>query len=326
MGRRRRIEGSALATTSAPATVPVTSIAHNPRNPRDDYDDVGELADSIREVGVLQPIGVVRYEVYLSHYPDHELEVGTCDWVALNGNRRLAAARRAGVDEIPVHVLDRLGREDHLDESVLIENIHREQLPPLREAQAIRLLVDRHGSQRAVAKRIGKSQGYISQRLSLLKLTPQLQDALRSGQMTVEDARRVAALPAEEQQESWQRIQSGDYAVITPAPAPPAAPPVDDHAPSDYGVITHDPPVGEDTPRAGGRGGTGDYAVITPGSTNGHHTNDAFGDYGVITQPPPAPAREHRTIAVDSPQQVASALRQHFTTPQLEELAQLLLN
>lgn len=232
MGRRRRVEGSALATVSSPTTAPVRSIAHNPRNPRDDYADIGELVESIREVGVLQPIGVVRYELYLSHYPEHEQDIGTCDWVALNGNRRLAAAREVGLDEVPVHVLDRLARTGHLDESVLIENIHRSTLPPLREAHALQILLDRHGSQRALAKRIGVSQGYISQRLSLLRLAAPLQEALAAGELRVEQARALATLSVDKQIAEWKRLweqaDGADHAVISK----------DQTTDGDYGVIS----------------------------------------------------------------------------------------
>ena len=205
---RRPITGSAAATAATtPTSVPVTSIAHNPRNPRDHYDDIAELVASLQEVGVLQPLGVVRYEIFLTHYPQHEHEVGTYDWVVINGNRRLAAARKLGLSDVPVTVLDRLGRDDHLDEAVLIENIHREALPPLREAQALRLLVDRHGTQSAVAKRVGKTEGFVSQRLALLKLVPDLQIALSAGELTVEDARKLGKAPADRQVDEWARLR-----------------------------------------------------------------------------------------------------------------------
>lgn len=181
--------------------VPVSAIAHNPRNPRDGYGDIGELADSIQQVGVLQPLGVVSAELFLAHYPGHETGIGECRWVALAGNRRLAAAHRVGLAEVPVHVLDGLGEDAQLDEAPLIENIHREALPPLREAAALELLVQRHGSQRKAAARIGKSQGFISQRLALLRLPEELRAAVSDGTLTVEVARAIAALPAEVQQQ-----------------------------------------------------------------------------------------------------------------------------
>jgi ParB family transcriptional regulator, chromosome partitioning protein len=219
---RRPVTGSAASTAaSTPASVPVSSIAHNPRNPRDHYNDVDDLVASFAEVGVLQPLGIVRYEIFLTHYPQHEHEVGTYDWVVVNGNRRLAAARDAGLTDVPVVVLDRLGRDDHLDEAVLIENIHRAALPPLREAQALRLLVDRHGTQAAVAKRISKTEGFISQRLALLKLVPELQAAVESGDLLVQDARRLGKVPPSEQVDEWKRIRDL-YAVKTARDEPSA--------------------------------------------------------------------------------------------------------
>lgn len=214
MASRRRVEGSAVLAHQ-PTSVPTDSIAFNPRNPRDDYGDVGELAASIKEVGVLQPIGVVRYEVFLTHYPEHEHEIGAHDWVVLHGNRRLAAARLVDLAEIPIRVMDALGRGDQLDESVLIENIHRQALPPLREAAALRILCDRHGSQTAVAGRIGKSNGYVSQRLSLLNLTPDLQAALKAADLLVEEARKIAKFPPEQQADELAKLRAAVYAVKT---------------------------------------------------------------------------------------------------------------
>ena len=186
---------------AATATAPTASVAHSPRNPRDDYDDIDELADSIRQVGVLQPLGVVSAEVFLTHYPEHEPTLAGRVWVAVHGNRRLAAVRKVGLLDVPIHVLDALGGDEpQLDEAALIENIHREALPPLREAAALEILVARHGSQRKAASRIGKSQGFISQRIGLLRLPDPLKQALTDRSLTVEAARAIAALPAEEQQ------------------------------------------------------------------------------------------------------------------------------
>jgi ParB family chromosome partitioning protein len=203
----------------------VSAIVHNPRNPREDYADVGELADSIRQAGITSPLGVVRYETYLTHYPDYEHEIGAHDWVVLNGNRRLAAARKVGLAEVPVYVLDHLGRDEQMDEALLIDNIHQQALPPLMEAKLLKELTGKHGSQTAVADRIGKSEGYVSQRVSLLRLTEPFQDALRRDEISIRDARRIAKAAPANQQEMWEEIQaeatvqpSGDlYPVKSPA-------------------------------------------------------------------------------------------------------------
>lgn len=225
MGARRvrpTVTGSTLdSVTSAPMTLSVDAIAFNPRNPRPDYDDVGELADSIREMGILQPLGVVRYEIFLTHYPEHEHAIGAHEWVVINGNRRLAAARIIDLAEVPVRGLDHLGRDSMLDEAVLVENIQRTALPPLREAEAIQLLVERHGSQAKVAKRLGKTGGFVSQRLALLHLVPELRDALRSGELRLEDARDLGRLPDAEQISAWQDRRQ--VPIEPPAAQPPPA-------------------------------------------------------------------------------------------------------
>ncbi|QXV63520.1 ParB/RepB/Spo0J family partition protein [Amycolatopsis sp. TNS106] len=207
MARRRTVEGSALGDVGdGPKTVPVGSIAHNPRNPRDHYNDVAELALGIKSVGIMTPLAVTRYEMYLTHYPEHEHEIAGYDWVVLNGNRRLAAAKLLDLAEVPVTIADHLGRDRMFDEGVLIDNIHREKLPLLREALALQELVDRHGSQSVVADRIGKTRAYVNQRVGLLRLVSELQDAVKENKLAFEDARMLSALPAEEQLPRWQRL------------------------------------------------------------------------------------------------------------------------
>ncbi|MET0235694.1 MAG: ParB/RepB/Spo0J family partition protein [Kibdelosporangium sp.] len=296
---RRRISGEDTATK--PSAVPVSSIVANPRNKilgrhDSDYTDeaLAELKASILEVGMLQSIGVMRYEVYLQHYPEYEEEVGTHDWVAVVGNRRLRAAQLAGLDTVPVQVLDHLGRQDgQLDDAVLIENIQREGYVPMREASALQLLVDRYGSQREVAKRIGKTQGYISQRIKLLKLDPDLQAAVAKGKLPVEDARSLAGLPAGEQAGAWERLKARREQASSADPG-------------DYGVI----PAGQKP------------AVSSPPTKRQSKVSPATGDYGVIPagQEPAAPV-----ITLGTPEEIASQLREHLNGEQIEKLTTLLM-
>lgn len=193
-----------------PTSVPLDDLALNPHNPRESYDGeaVQELAESLRETGQLQPAAVVTRDVFLAHYPDDAEAIGAARWVVLTGNRRLTAARLAGLDRLDVTVRDRLGGEDpRLSEATLIENLHREALPPLLEARELAALVERHGSQSAVAKRVSKTQGWVSQRLTLLKLTPELQQQLRDGHLTVREARAVAAAAPEDQQRTLEELR-----------------------------------------------------------------------------------------------------------------------
>lgn len=198
-----------IATTYTPTSAPITQLALNPENPRENYDDVDELADSLRESGQLQALTVVDRDLFLAHYPRHAATLDDTRWVVITGNRRLAAARRAGITELLITVQDRLGAsgDQRLRESVIIENIHRQALPPLLEAKELQALVTRHGTQAQVAKRIAKTQGWVSQRLALLKLIPQLQDQLRSGGMTVEEARAVAGKPASKQSPALELLR-----------------------------------------------------------------------------------------------------------------------
>ncbi|WP_224389192.1 ParB N-terminal domain-containing protein [Pseudonocardia sp. ICBG1293] len=159
-------QASLQATTDSSASlrrIPLSDLAHNPRNPRYGYDDpaIQELADSLREHGQLQPATVVARDVYLAHYPEDADQLGAAAWVVLIGNRRLAGARLAELTYLVASVEDRLGGADPmLAEATLVENIHRQDLPPLLEARELQGLVERHGSQRTAAKRVAKTQAW----------------------------------------------------------------------------------------------------------------------------------------------------------------------
>lgn len=311
MGRRLR-EGSSATN---PTSIPVTSLAHNPRNARDDYDDVAELADSLREFGVLQPLGVVRYEIFLARWPEHEQDIGSAHWVVMQGNRRLAAARQAGLDEVPVVVQERLGRADRLDESILVENVHREGLPPLREAALLQELVDKHRSQTAVAKIVSKSVGWVNQRLSLLNLHPQLQAKLSSGELTATAARDLARIPRDRQ------LEAAAAGEPYRDPVKHQAVPTDENAtPSDtdfYGVkITStdeepEPPVGD-----------GFYDVKTTLAARGRPTGRAHG--AAAREDGRSAARLITALQRRTPDEVAAAIHNAFASEEVERLAHLL--
>ncbi|MCQ4212573.1 MULTISPECIES: ParB/RepB/Spo0J family partition protein [Streptomyces] len=185
------------ARDSKPLTVAVTDLTENPDNPRHELRDLDGLAETVRERGVLQALGVVPAAVFLAAHPHHKEAVGTAPYVVLHGHRRLAAARMAGLDEVPVLVREDASRSD---EDALIENVQRDDLTELEQAQAIQGLITAYGySQRQVAARIGKTQGFISQRLSLMKLRDDIQEALADGRVSIEDARRIARLPKDDQ-------------------------------------------------------------------------------------------------------------------------------
>ncbi|WP_431998566.1 ParB/RepB/Spo0J family partition protein [Streptomyces fungicidicus] len=184
-----------------PAAVPLSLLAHNPLNPRDELTEIEETAASLKEKGQLQPVAVVRRTAFLTAHPGREEEIGTAEYVVIDGNRRLAAASVAGLAELRIDVNDDLAAsaEDML-ESALIANVHRVDVPPLDQAKAIQELLSKHGSQEKVAKRLGKSGAWVSQRLALLGLSEDLQEKVESGELTVKDGRRIGRLPADQQQ------------------------------------------------------------------------------------------------------------------------------
>ncbi|MGI8313394.1 ParB/RepB/Spo0J family partition protein [Saccharopolyspora hattusasensis] len=183
--------------TLPPTRVPVAKCVRRPDNPRPADLKIDELASTIAEFGQMQPAAVASREAYLRHRPDHAEAIGDAEWVVLAGNRRHAACQKADVETFLVHVID--DKVAEVVEIGIIENIQREPLTPMREAQELQQLLDRYGTTRAVGAKIGKSHVYVSQRVSLLKLVPELQAVVDSGRLKIADARELARLEQEHQ-------------------------------------------------------------------------------------------------------------------------------
>jgi ParB family transcriptional regulator, chromosome partitioning protein len=168
--------------------VPISGITPNPRQPRRSFDEeaLEELATSIREVGLLQPI-IVR-----------PVAPGRYEIVA--GERRWRAAKLAGMDRVPAIVRDVV--DDELLRDALMENLHREQLNPLEEAAAYeQLLTDFGATHEQLASRIGRSRPHISNMLRLLSLPPTVQRRVAAGVLSAGHARALLALEDAEQQD-----------------------------------------------------------------------------------------------------------------------------
>ena len=168
--------------------VPMTSIKPNPLQPRTRFDEeaMSSLASSIREVGVLQPI-LVR-----------EIDEGEYELIA--GERRWRAARRAGLQTMPVLV--QTVSDVHSLEQALVENLHREDLNPLEEAGAFQQLVDEFGyTHEQVASRVGKSRTAVTNTLRLLQLPAGVQRALADGNISAGHARALLGTPDRSYQE-----------------------------------------------------------------------------------------------------------------------------
>ncbi len=161
--------------------IPIEQIEPNPRQPRKTFDVVAldELALSIKASGVIQPIVVRR---------------GLAGrWQLIAGERRWRAARQAGLDRIPAVVREATDSESL--ELALVENLLREDLNPMEEAEAYQQILAEFGwTQEQLAQRVGRDRSTIANSLRLLKLPLSIQDDLRGGRLTMGHARALLAL------------------------------------------------------------------------------------------------------------------------------------
>lgn len=163
------------------AVVPIGEIRPNPQQPRARFDDdtIDRLAESIAEVGVLQPIAVTR-----------DQDGG---YVLIAGERRWRAARRAGLSEIPA-VIRTVDDRTSLTEA-LVENVQREDLTPLEEAAAYKQLLEDFGmTHEDLASRVGKSRSAVTNTLRLLLLPASIQGMLERGELAAGHARALVGL------------------------------------------------------------------------------------------------------------------------------------
>jgi len=173
----------------------VEKIKPNPYQPRRDFDQEGleELAASIREYGILEPLIVARQEKEVPGGKETEYQL-------LAGERRLMAAKLAGLNTVPA-IIRANPEERHKLEIALTENIQRTDLNPLERARAFARLVDEFGlSQREVALRVGKSRETVANTLRLLSLPEEAQRALQDGRITEGHARAILAIDTVEKQ------------------------------------------------------------------------------------------------------------------------------
>ena len=181
-------------------SVPVRDIKPGRYQPRSQMDDEGlqELADSIKAQGVIQPV-IVR-------------EHGLSQYELIAGERRWRASQLAGLAEIPV-VIKSIGDEAALAMG-LIENIQRENLNPIEEAQGLKRLVDEFGlTHETVAKAVGRSRSAVSNSLRLLALPEPVQEMLFLRQLEMGHARALLPLPVMEQLSLAQKAVKNGWSV-----------------------------------------------------------------------------------------------------------------
>lgn len=179
---------SGTASMTTPAEIPIDRISANPYQPRKQIDDeaLRGLAASIGEHGVLQPVLVTE----------------TLDgYELIAGERRLRAARLAGLERIPAVVRQLAGREQL--EVALVENIQRSDLNALEEAEAYhQLMADFGMSQDDVARRVGRARSTVANSVRLLDLAEPVKAAVRDGRITEGHARAIASLEVAAEQEA----------------------------------------------------------------------------------------------------------------------------
>jgi ParB family chromosome partitioning protein len=183
------LESVETSTLSAPHVLPIDQVRPSDRQPRTAFDDaaIAELSSSIRENGLIQPI-IVR-------------QVAPGDYAIIAGERRWRAATRAGLREVPVVVRD--VTEAHAYQLALIENVQRQDLQPLEEAEAYHHLMEVSNlTQEEVARRVGKDRATVANALRLLRISDALKRRVVAGLLTSGHVRALLVLENEADQES----------------------------------------------------------------------------------------------------------------------------
>ena len=172
------------APSEGAVTLPLQKIEPNPLQPRKTFnpEELDSLADSIRMHGIIQPLTVRR------------LSSGYYQIIA--GERRWRASRMAGLKEVPVRILT--ADEQRAMEMALVENLQREDLNPIEEAEGYKTLMDNyHLTQEEAAERVGKSRSAVANSLRLLGLCPEVRQMLQNGELSGGHARALLPLKAD---------------------------------------------------------------------------------------------------------------------------------
>ena len=169
------------------AEIEINQIEANPFQPRTEFDETAlrELAQSIKEQGVIQPVTVRK--------------LGYNKYQLISGERRLRASKMAGLSKIPAYI--RVANDEQMLELALIENIHRENLNAIEVAISYQRLIDECSlTQEEVSEKVGKSRSAVANFLRLLKLPPEVQLAIRDGHISMGHARALININDKEEQ------------------------------------------------------------------------------------------------------------------------------
>lgn len=174
------------ADDAAASTLPLREIEPDPAQPRKKFDDdaLNQLADSITENGLLQPIAV------------RPKKLGT-GYIIIAGERRWRAARLAGLDEVPVIIKD--VSDEQAAALALIENLQREDLNPIEVAEGCHQLIEKYGlTQETAAKKLGKSRSAVTNSLRLLALPEDVRRKVSAGVLSAGHAKVLLGLPTQD--------------------------------------------------------------------------------------------------------------------------------
>jgi len=186
--------------TSGTLYLPIASVENNTSQPRKEFDEeaLAQLADSIRQHGIIQPLTV------------RKLSSGYYQIIA--GERRWRAARMAGLREVPAVVIEADDRK--AAELAMIENLQREDLNPIEEAAGYRTLITQyHMTQEEAANRVGKSRSAVANSLRLLELSDAVQKLVQNGTLSAGHARALVVLPSALQMKAANAIVEGGLSV-----------------------------------------------------------------------------------------------------------------
>ena len=180
--------------------LPITDIENYSGQPRKNFDPeaLAQLADSIRQHGILQPLTI------------RKLDSGYYQIVA--GERRWRAARMAGLEEVPVIIVE--ADDQTATELAMIENLQREDLNPMEEAAGYKTLIDLyHMTQEEVSSRVGKSRSAVANALRLLDLSEPVRAFVEEGRLSAGHARALIPLPADLQEAAAKEVIDGGFSV-----------------------------------------------------------------------------------------------------------------
>lgn len=313
-----------------PTKLPVELISPNPDNPRTTFGDLTALGNSLKDHGQKQAVTVMNRDAYVNANParESELEDGTTH-VVVDGSSRLWAAREFGVPALKVMVDDTQGStEEELLESALVANVHRQDLEPMDEARALQRLLAIHKTQTKLAKRLHRSQGWVSQRLALLGLTPELQQSLEDGTESVDLLRAVGNKPAEQQKKALEGLKEKKAAEETSRRRPRGTSHAEDK--SYYGVMedaARDTPEPEPAPPRTPKPGAS--VNDAPPARAGHRAAPSAADDSAERARPREPLPELvgiQSMPFGRPDAVLRILEEHMPAEKLEQLVKLLNN